>query len=106
MPMMLARHPCSGPVVVLAVVGRLAACVRACRRTADGKFPRSTRKSGGGRLESASRHPAEPAPGGFVPRTPIRGTNPPVSAGNFGYLGTYGDRSASRPKMRNACKQG
>ena len=42
----------------------------------------------------------------FVPPDPTRGTNPPVSAGNFGYLGRDGDRSAARQTMRNASKLG
>jgi len=47
---------------------------------------------------------ARPGVGGLCHRTPTRGTNPPVSAGNFGYLGGGGDRSASLQTMRNTCK--
>jgi hypothetical protein len=43
---------------------------------------------------------------GFVPPDPTRGTNPPVSVGNFGCLGRDGDRSTARQMMRNACKLG
>jgi hypothetical protein len=72
------------------------------RATAGIERPQIAVSAVGVRLSPSRRTGA----GGFVPPDPHPRHKPPVSAGNFGYLGRDGDRSAARQTMRNACKLG